>query len=840
MDTSAGTPNVDDKKKRHRTAVLHLQPSIRQTVVKTITTTTIHYAPIPLPLPSSPKLIGDYAQDRHSHPLQLAEERRKEALIRAGRDGIDDDDVDNTSSSSSSLPVQDLRQFQVEFGKSNDANKDPIKAIYTLDDTSTTGAAGRTVSPEVVDRKGKGRERHDSVHRVTTNGELAGHIQSDLKRKRRPSQERILQPTYPSSSTLAQIQSDSLHSGLSDTTSTHPPRKKSRVAPLPLDANPTSTTRIPSTGLDTPETASSSIEEDSQPLPPLSPKDKEREVAPEIVLPSPTLSPRLHPEDLALESEEPSEAKDIERQLVTYNRSASSSSSASAREVVSTTRKEEIIAEEGEDGQNEDENQLACLSEGYTMSTLMSLPSLISNYSKLSEKLQLNILYQLLRQSSTPIIQKVNHIIQPALKRDFISDLPAELSLQVLSYVSQDSSKDIIKCLYVCKNWKRFIDSQGQIWSDLLKLDDLWIGGRSSKTNNRRHFGPTGNSQQEHYAPEGDDDEQQQHNDGENARSKPKPYGNVDIENEEADYWSSVGVTKSTFNQSRYNAMRWGRKGTSYKRRKSTSKSKSRSRERGDNDDEAEASRKTKEDEKELDIKDLLSVSDWKSALFLKRWKDRIWDESFDMDEASRPTAEKLAALNDPTLQHQGRNATSNAAPHSASRLRRANTRPRIGDYAPRIGTKSPPSAAQSLPSQVDYIHPLKLIYKKRIAVRSHWFSSEPADTSVHRITFRGTQTSVITSLQFDNEKIVTASDDPTIDVYDTMTGELKMKLEGHDGGIWALQYIGNILVSGSTDRTVRVWDLETGLCTHVFYGHTSTVRCLQIVEPVNGESRFH
>ncbi|KAK9896589.1 WD40 repeat-like protein [Cystobasidium minutum MCA 4210] len=820
---------MDKPESKKRTAVLHLQPSVRQTVVKTITTTTIHYAPIPLPHPASPELTGDYAQDRHAHPLQLAEERRREALARGGRSREDilEDDPQGSSSASAASSLKDLRQFQLEFGKftQNAKNKEPIKAIYTLDDddndavpsTSKAGQASSTAHVEEahaapVDRKGKGRARRDEPAYVDEATHEGSHLEThltELKRKRRASQERISND----SANLPESTSGG-HAFLGTSSdSSNPPRKKTRINAA--EAITSTSTHVPSTGLDTPDTESSTVDE-ALSLAHRSPKGKERAIPAEVVLPSPTLSPRLQPEDEVQERDEnQSQAIDAEGRLVSYHGRAASSSSASARELFSTTRTEQII-EGGNDDSRSDEKQLECLSEGHTMSTLMSLPTLVSNYASLSEKLQLNILYQLLRQSSTPVIQRVNHIIQPALKRDFISDLPAELSLQVLSYLQ--SPEDIMRCLYVCKNWKRFIDSQGQIWSDLMKREDLWIGGRKIKRNT--------------LLPQHCDLDDSEESQASSLGDKKETYGNIDIENEEADYWSSVGVTKTAFNRSRHSLARWGRRGT-YKRRKSTSKS--RSRERGDEAGEGETSR---DDEKELDIKDLLSVSDWKSALFLKRWKERTWDEAFDMEEAARPTAEKLAALNDPSLQTTARasmpkHASLNHA--SASRLRRANTRPRIGEsVVPHNATVSPPSAASTLPSQVDYVHPFKLIYKKRVAVRSHWFSREPADTSVHRITFRGQQTSVITSLQFDNEKIVTASDDPSIDIYDTMTGEMKMRLEGHDGGIWALQYVGNILVSGSTDRTVRVWDLETGMCTHVFYGHTSTVRCLQIVEPVN------
>jgi len=99
-------------------------------------------------------------------------------------------------------------------------------------------------------------------------------------------------------------------------------------------------------------------------------------------------------------------------------------------------------------------------------------------------------------------------------------------------------------------------------------------------------------------------------------------------------------------------------------------------------------------------------------------------------------------------------------------------------------------------------------------------------------LAFKAHQRHVVTCLQFDSDKILTGSDDTNINVYDTQTGALRARLEGHEGGVWALQYQGNVLVSGSTDRSVRVWDIKKGVCTHVFQGHTSTVRCLVILMP--------
>ncbi|ORY13071.1 WD40-repeat-containing domain protein [Clohesyomyces aquaticus] len=126
-------------------------------------------------------------------------------------------------------------------------------------------------------------------------------------------------------------------------------------------------------------------------------------------------------------------------------------------------------------------------------------------------------------------------------------------------------------------------------------------------------------------------------------------------------------------------------------------------------------------------------------------------------------------------------------------------------------------------------MHLFKSLYQRHHLIRKSWMEE---DTRPKHIAFRAHQRHVVTCLQFDTDKILTGSDDTNINVYDTKTGALRNRLEGHEGGVWALQYEGNTLVSGSTDRSVRVWDIERGKCTQVFQGHTSTVRCLVILKP--------
>lgn len=148
----------------------------------------------------------------------------------------------------------------------------------------------------------------------------------------------------------------------------------------------------------------------------------------------------------------------------------------------------------------------------------------------------------------------------------------------------------------------------------------------------------------------------------------------------------------------------------------------------------------------------------------------------------------------------------------------------------PSVVIKSSPSKQQStkdstIPKTISY----KDIYRQHFVVRSNWMN---ANVRPRHISFQGHGRNVVTCLQFDSDRVISGSDDSTINIYETRTGRLAHTLHGHDGGVWALQYLDNVLVSGSTDRTVRVWDIERAECTQIFYGHTSTVRCLQIIMP--------
>jgi F-box and WD-40 domain protein CDC4 len=186
------------------------------------------------------------------------------------------------------------------------------------------------------------------------------------------------------------------------------------------------------------------------------------------------------------------------------------------------------------------------------------------------------------------------------------------------------------------------------------------------------------------------------------------------------------------------------------------------------------------------------------------------------------------------------RKATSKHGSSKKQRKKGSSTKTLVALYARPANSQQGPNAYAKrardavpdpkvgLPS-LRNMHLFKSLYKRHHLIRKSWMAE---DTKPKHIAFRAHQRHVVTCLQFDTDKILTGSDDTNINVYDTKTGALRNRLEGHEGGVWALQYEGNTLVSGSTDRSVRVWDIETGKCTQVFQGHTSTVRCLVILKP--------
>ncbi|CAG8576473.1 12498_t:CDS:2 [Acaulospora morrowiae] len=441
-----------------------------------------------------------------------------------------------------------------------------------------------------------------------------------------------------------------------------------------------------------------------------------------------------------------------------------------------------------------DESQIPSLWDLNTMlTTFDALPSSMKSY----------MLFQLLRRCPTNTLQYVSNIILPALKKDFLGMLPLELSLHIVKYLDANS---MCKAAQVNKRWRNVIDGDGLTWQRRLTLDGFCVD-----------------------------------------------------ENEEAraisENWGLLRSIKSSRNRNRSLNVVNNESGMSSSEERTVVEI---------DDDDADNMRVVTED---INIKIESSSGSSRMIPYQTNLNDCM---AVDMDNVELPKDHSLVtddndgdAINDSyTLSPTGTDEPSTASRNSPLLVKefselqdkgkaravdewtsfgaedqethQDDDRPYDGDDSDvdAMSQESSDHAELSddrLPLPPSSNHPYKAIYRRHFLMRQNWINGRH-----NHISFPGHGNNVVTCLQFDSEKIISGSDDQCINVYETSTGRLINRLEGHDGGVWALQYVNKTLVSGSTDRTVRVWDLEKGICTHVFPGHTSTVRCLQIIMPQN------
>ncbi|KAF6201451.1 hypothetical protein GE061_005900 [Apolygus lucorum] len=91
--------------------------------------------------------------------------------------------------------------------------------------------------------------------------------------------------------------------------------------------------------------------------------------------------------------------------------------------------------------------------------------------------------------------------------------------------------------------------------------------------------------------------------------------------------------------------------------------------------------------------------------------------------------------------------------------------------------------------------------------------------------------TNRVYSLQFDGVHVVSGSLDTSIRVWEVETGQCRHTLMGHQSLTSGMELSNNILVSGNADSTVKVWDILSGRCLQTLSGvnkHQSAVTCLQ------------
>jgi F-box and WD-40 domain protein CDC4 len=361
--------------------------------------------------------------------------------------------------------------------------------------------------------------------------------------------------------------------------------------------------------------------------------------------------------------------------------------------------------------------------------SVMDTNSMLRTFASMPNDMQALMMFQFLKRCSRKTLHVIANVVNPALKCDFLAQLPLELSLQILSFLDH---KDLCRAAQVSKQWRNIVDSNETGWKELFDRDGFFLPVGELEKAIQQGWG-----WQDPFGPDG----------FEQDLSVRRPLTSSDGD------FTSFAASKGESEP-----LRKVRASTKRKRPAGASSS------------------------------------------------ERAKRRAASVHEFTEKAHGLLAKY-----PHTARYHKSEGPMTAASAAASAVPDPELG-----------------LPS-LRKLHLFKSLYRRHYMLQNSWMSGKVAP---HHFAFAAHPAHVITCLQFDDDKILTGSDDTLIHVYDTKTGVLRKKLEGHEGGVWALQYEGNVLVSGSTDRSVRVWDIEKGLCTQVFHGHTSTVRCLQILMP--------
>ena len=175
---------------------------------------------------------------------------------------------------------------------------------------------------------------------------------------------------------------------------------------------------------------------------------------------------------------------------------------------------------------------------------------------------------------------------------------------------------------------------------------------------------------------------------------------------------------------------------------------------------------------------------------------------------ATTHEAAVASALRDVALQAQGRALTQTAA----ARLRDTDIAGALGiilDVLPHAGVSPHAELKRSYTTEA-----LSVFQEARAA-----------DTEVVRITGH---TDVVQTAAFSSDglRIVTASEDKTVRIWDTATGLQLMLLSGHTRRVPSAAFSpdGTRIVTASLDKTVRIWDAATGRQIVLLSGHTGGV----------------
>ncbi|KAL8671737.1 MAG: hypothetical protein Q9168_003759 [Polycauliona sp. 1 TL-2023] len=104
--------------------------------------------------------------------------------------------------------------------------------------------------------------------------------------------------------------------------------------------------------------------------------------------------------------------------------------------------------------------------------SMMSIPTMIDTLEAMPLEMQEFVMYQLLKRCSKPVLKFVADVVNPALKCDFLSLLPLELSLNIVGHLDV---KSLCRAAQVSRKWRQIIDSDEEAWKRLFDADGYAI-----------------------------------------------------------------------------------------------------------------------------------------------------------------------------------------------------------------------------------------------------------------------------------------------------------------------------------------------------------------------------
>lgn len=405
----------------------------------------------------------------------------------------------------------------------------------------------------------------------------------------------------------------------------------------------------------------------------------------------------------------------------------------------------------------------------------------LNTFKEWNNKNKLSALEQILEICEHSHIKHVHNFIEPKLQRDYISELPRELILLLLTYVRP---RDLYKLAQVSHYWHQ-IANDTILWKNICKRQRIDLDNLNNNTSmiliefKENHFGKDNKLKT--------DDEnaiKKDSQDTETANNPSESDENItDLESANTENKSgataSVGYCSPSSPSSSHSS-----EPTTFKQTSSTSMT-------------APAA----DTQPTTSLKSLVPSTTKSQKSSKASSKKRKSSKSSSHKSSAQLNAKSIISTNLPYFN----NTISKRTLLSCKALLQL--------------VKTP------LNKFLESFNPYKRAFLIDYNVARNWCQRALPKPFV----LRSHDDHVITCLKFDGFRVVSGSDDCTLKVWCALTGKLLHTLVGHTGGVWASQLKDNIVISGSTDRSVRVWNIDTGECIHVLTGHTSTVRCLAL-----------